>query len=545
MTRSHLGWLTLPLLGLLSGCGVWTEYRRNQAQEATQHQLERVAKDWSQMIGASQIIPVYPMTEDLVPGDVFLVTTPIDRQREAYRDKGYLPLAHHLYRIKPCGYENFYSPEVASNNRCSARRTLERYPRAAFPSYSFQLNEERGFRVALPLSAINLGLGLLASDNIEGTVSLQDAYTYGVDVVSLTHDVMGVLRGLDRDSLSFYGRPLKDPEANYIRVVSRVFLVKKVSVSMVSRAKDQAKASAEPGLGLLPGMTRVPTVGELGNLVASQQALICQSTPGAVLLRKVDAVGGVICQPPRLPDLPKAPKSPKLPEPKTIATPITGSLFELADSALDTLGAVLPKAGGEVSFTSLRQRSVSMEETFQKPLVIGYLGFDMQILEDGRFGPPLPTFIELNQKPELRAFGRVNVAIGARQSREAAAKAKKDQESFSCNFEPIECYQQHRRQPKIAWPVVWDHLVQTRDAHAVGTDARAQVDAWVAAQAVKKCRRVIDKDLWALCEDHEGSRAPTAEERLTVRRAREDAYRELNQQIARLVQQSKQERSPP
>jgi len=40
-----------------------------------QHQLERVAKDWCLTIRASQVIPVYPLTEDLQPGDVFLVQT--------------------------------------------------------------------------------------------------------------------------------------------------------------------------------------------------------------------------------------------------------------------------------------------------------------------------------------------------------------------------------------------------------------------------------------------------------------------------------------
>jgi len=49
-------------------------------------QLARVAKDWSLSIRASQVIPVYPLTEDLQPGDVFLVQTPIEDQVKARKE---------------------------------------------------------------------------------------------------------------------------------------------------------------------------------------------------------------------------------------------------------------------------------------------------------------------------------------------------------------------------------------------------------------------------------------------------------------------------
>jgi len=45
-----------------------------------ERQLEQVAKDWCLTIRASQVIPVYPMTEDLQPGDVFLVQRTVDEQ---------------------------------------------------------------------------------------------------------------------------------------------------------------------------------------------------------------------------------------------------------------------------------------------------------------------------------------------------------------------------------------------------------------------------------------------------------------------------------
>src|SRR4051812_48669153 len=70
-------------------------------------QLEAVAKDWSMTIRASQVVPVYPLTEDLQPGDVFLVQLPVDRQQEAYKQKGFLPLDNLIARLRPAGYLGF------------------------------------------------------------------------------------------------------------------------------------------------------------------------------------------------------------------------------------------------------------------------------------------------------------------------------------------------------------------------------------------------------------------------------------------------------
>src|SRR5689334_11985633 len=55
-------------------------------------ELESVAKNWCETIRASQVIPVYPLTEDLRPGDVFLVQTPVSEEASRYRAKGFLPL---------------------------------------------------------------------------------------------------------------------------------------------------------------------------------------------------------------------------------------------------------------------------------------------------------------------------------------------------------------------------------------------------------------------------------------------------------------------
>src|SRR5438876_2400605 len=117
-------------------------------------QLEHIAKDWCMTIRASQVIPVYPLTEDIQPGDVFLVQVPVDRQQQVYDDKGFLPLDNHIARLNPKGYTNFYANSFlagvtnpllprdwAHPVNANAADTNSQYwapaPRAAFPSYSF------------------------------------------------------------------------------------------------------------------------------------------------------------------------------------------------------------------------------------------------------------------------------------------------------------------------------------------------------------------------------------------------------------------------
>ena len=58
-------------VGLLCGC------------RTTESQLARVAKDWCLTIRSSQVLPVYPLTEDLQPGDVFAVQTPLGARAQS------------------------------------------------------------------------------------------------------------------------------------------------------------------------------------------------------------------------------------------------------------------------------------------------------------------------------------------------------------------------------------------------------------------------------------------------------------------------------
>lgn len=316
-------------------------------------QLENVARDWSMTIRASQVVPVYPLTEDLQPGDVFLVQLPIDRQQEIYRRKGFLPLDNHVVRMDPEGYAEFYGrafrqgfgdgPLPRSQQRPSQGRSWSEAPETGFPSYSFSVRQGSALTLALPIQGVPVGLGLMGSRAADGSVSLKQARTLGVDTVSLYAQLQEWARG-NRAFLAHFGA---EPPRNHLRVVSRIYLAGQVDVSI--RNAEEAAAGADAG----------------------------QSSPLALLAPQPPGPGG-----------------------QAAAAEGYANALEKINAAI---GSALSAVGGTGLGTSLRitaasARSVSLTETFDPPLVFGYLGFDVSILPGGDLGPPIPTHANLTNE---------------------------------------------------------------------------------------------------------------------------------------------------
>jgi hypothetical protein len=139
-----------------------------------QAQLEAAAKDWCATIRASQVIPVYPLTEDIQPGDIFLVQLPVDQQQKIYKQRGYLPLDNHLDRLNPSGYANFYAHNFLKDQTNvdlladwirPDRHTTNSWgeaPNAAFPMYSFSVQHGVGINMAFPVEG---GTSTFVGDN--------------------------------------------------------------------------------------------------------------------------------------------------------------------------------------------------------------------------------------------------------------------------------------------------------------------------------------------------------------------------------------------
>lgn len=338
---------------LLSGCAT---------QKMSGDQLARVAKDWSLGIRASQVIPVYPLTEDLLPGDVFLVQTPIEEEVKVYLAKGFLPLENLVTRLSPTGYARFYRgwPYVQDGDNApprlwqfpkpdSADSDFSRAPIAAFPTYNFSVSRSGGLNVAIPVQGVPVGLNLLDSASANGTITLKDAFTYALPARTMFDAVQQWCR-YNAEYLKQYepvGATEKgkaNPRIFYLRVVNRVYLVKTVDVSLFSNHAFGAGGSAG-----------VPQPLQLLNIANATEAA-----------KQFSAVNDIL-------------SNAMSPAPKAGA------------AAVEDAAPLAMAVGGTLKVAMATSRSVSLVETFRRPLVIGYLASDFQIAGGGKCASPVPT----------------------------------------------------------------------------------------------------------------------------------------------------------
>ena len=312
-------------------------------------QLERVAKDWCLTIRASQVLPVYPLTEDIQPGDVFVVQTPISKQTEIYNDRGFLPLDQLVTRLPNLDYTTFYKDAYwkgtyasiaherpGSLNQDNTKVRVEA-PRSAFPTYNFSVKRGGGLQLAIPIQGIPVGLGLMGASRATGTVTIKDAYTYGIDGESLVrrlHKWWNLSPDVQRTLRAIVEQTDKDI---YLRVVSRVYLTGSIVVGLTNL--DAVGGGAEVGV---PPKIELPSLSE---------------TEPEKVEASVEAYQGVL-----------------------------NSLSNL----LSKRGPILP--GGSVRFVHASQRSVTISQEFDRPLVIGYRGLDVKVFKDGRLSAPIPSF---------------------------------------------------------------------------------------------------------------------------------------------------------
>jgi hypothetical protein len=84
-------------------------------QESPDDQLARVAKDWTGAIRTLKIIPVFPLREDIVPGDVFLVNVRAEDEAKEFEKDGFLPPDVPVTRLLNIDYKNFYQNDFLSD----------------------------------------------------------------------------------------------------------------------------------------------------------------------------------------------------------------------------------------------------------------------------------------------------------------------------------------------------------------------------------------------------------------------------------------------
>jgi hypothetical protein len=323
-------------------------------------QLDAVAKDWCESIRASQVVPVYPLTQDVQPGDVFLVQVPIQQQQRLYEAKGFLPLDQHVARLALSGYRAFYAQSFVDPAQpitlprdwmqpVAGSRAWERAPRAAFPSYGFTVQSGTGLSLAVPVKGVPVGLSLLGTDSATGSIAIADARTFGADVESVWSDLrVWALRHPE----FLAGFEPRDGRTNYLRVVTRVYLTGRIDV--------QLTAAGSAGAGLDVG---APKPIELLN-AAPPSDNNTQAPTMARYKANLEALNAMLRD------------------------------ASAANAAGTGTPSLLP--GGSVRVTAAAGRTIALQDTFDPPLVLGYLGFDCAILAGGGLGPPVATNVVLD-----------------------------------------------------------------------------------------------------------------------------------------------------
>src|ERR1043165_662606 len=289
---------TIVALFLTSGC----------AQYRARKQLEGVAKGWCETIRASQVIPVYPLTEDLRPGDVFLVQTPIESQASIYRQRGFLPLDDHRTRLKGVAYQELYfdgywkdsfgvtphdspnrpNPGPIAPGAPAPAHTPAPAPRAAFPTYTFAAKSGFGLSLAIPVHGVPVGLNFLRTDRVNGSVTIADARTYAAD----EFDLYGKLRTwIERDEVRHVLNETVEGAGDrpvFLRTVSRVYLTGGVIVSL-SRAEGT-------GAGLKAGVSPPPVnmVDAKGDVNANYDKVLEQLNKQANPVTALKDAGGAV-----------------------------------------------------------------------------------------------------------------------------------------------------------------------------------------------------------------------------------------------------------
>src|SRR5262245_34815907 len=213
-----------------------------------QSQLENVNKDWNRLIRASHIYPIYPLSEDLEPGDIFFVPTGIEDVSGWTKRSGYIKLDHQIGRLYPTNYAAFYEHSFALGQEHIPHfwirdNSWTNAPLAAFPSYSFVVKQGGGANVSLPIQGIPVGLGLMGAKSASGQVTIADAHTYGIDEISLQDQVEAFVTNNRSNLLQIINSQDDTNKPFYLQIVSRVYVMQRVSVSMYNDSAAAVTAS--------------------------------------------------------------------------------------------------------------------------------------------------------------------------------------------------------------------------------------------------------------------------------------------------------------
>lgn len=368
--------------------------------KAPQSNLESVAKNWSMTIRAGQIFPVFPLEEDIRPGDVYLADMSSDDEVETWTEEGFLPLTNRYDRIKiPSSvYRKIYDHEFTANDKVSFHRRFQ----AAIPSYSFSLDRRGGLGASLPISSVPVAFALAGAQSANGTIVFTNATSYGLPDRVIKDEAMKWLENNPGVAKLLAGKS--------IRVITRVFAIKGINVSMSFSGSGGAKiqAGSPQNFDLL-----------LGTSISDYSKRIIELNKSIELINSLKNPSNATASSPvsesdesSLTSELKA----ELKKLQELKTKIELDKFKKdimrSASINDYGGYMLP--GAKLNVVSRSGNGVSMNETFDRPLVVGYWAIEMQVLGPGK----ISSYIPLQNKFSLSDSDPERAKIRAKKAQE-------------------------------------------------------------------------------------------------------------------------------
>lgn len=339
--------------------------------------MEQVAKDWSMTVRASQVMPIYPLEEDIRPGDIYLVDRSLESEIKAWNEKGFLPLVNRYDRISipKDRYDDIYQNGFYPVDSPS----FSRPPKAAFPSYSFEVDKRGTLGIALPLNSVPIALSASGARSATGSVVFKKAATQGIPDRQME---MMVRQWASQHASELKARAKKTKTESplILRLITRIFTLKGATVSLAF--------SETNGASLQAGSP--PSSPELSSTSDEQYVALIAYLNKQIQLQKESETEQV-------PELPK--ESTTVPSTDPVIAALEAELASVknlkAQEAIKKLrrqiersvtedrfgGYILP--GLSIKVVGRSTRGITMDEEFERPLVLGYWATEYLVTENG------------------------------------------------------------------------------------------------------------------------------------------------------------------
>lgn len=343
-----------------------------------QKRLERVAKDWSMTIRASQVIPIYPLEEDFRPGDIYLTTRSVEAEIASWNQDGFLPLVNRFARISIPNSK--YNENFKNAAGTSTPPTLQRLPKASFPSYNFNIDRRGSLGLALPLSSVPLALAFSGAQSATGSVVLKKATTQGLpDMVMDT--IVRNWAAKNHEAFNYQLQKAKRLDRPLIlRAITRVFSINGASVSLTYQKATSFGADA--GAAPAPPQLLSASPEDFNKRVAELHTSLMElkKQEGEVTIPSVPDPASEPSEQAEIAKLEEQLRKLQLLQARTEIDAAFRSVERA--SMIDRFGGfILP--GGSARIASRSAHGVSMVEDFDKPLVVGYWALEYLVLPAG------------------------------------------------------------------------------------------------------------------------------------------------------------------